>query len=65
MIRLWPVSAMKRRLPVASASDLAGIQQRAVRGALHLRGEVERSEVQLALGLVLFDELADRPVDVS
>ena len=62
-IRLWPVSAMNSRLPAASARTLPGKSSGPSAALFHLGGELERRQVELALGLVRFDELADHPVE--
>ena len=49
----------EQSLALGVRDDLAGEQQRAVGGTFHLRVELQRTQVQLALRLVLRDELAD------
>ena len=55
---------MKSRLPVGIGEDLAGEEQGAVRGSLHLGAELQRRLVQVPLLPVLRDELADDPVEL-
>ena len=63
MIRLWPVSAMNRRLPAGSASTLPGNKSGPVRGPFHLGGEFERCQIQFTPGSGGLDELADFAVE--